>query len=416
MWYSFATHILVGEIDSMRIAIMTEGYYPELSGVTVSLHHRLRWLSRWGHTVRVYAPDYSPLAGMYPHYHQHRGEVLPGVTVVPFPSVPYYVNYARDPKPFSFSVVEADLRTFKPDVIHAECPERLFMGWFARPGIKLARRMKVPATAIYHTNYLAYIEDYKQNIAWLRLPGIQAALLKLIVTVYNSYHLTMVPSHITGNFLKRSGVRNTRVGAFNGVDTDLFHPNGAQPLPAFEALGDRLKVLYVGRLTPDKNIDLLLAAFDRVRAQTERCGFILVGGGPEEERVRAWANSPDALYLGRLPHEALPPLYGAADVFVTASLKENQPLSLWEAMACGLPVVGPAAGGLPEMIQPDQNGALARPSDPDSLAEQILRLVRDPDLRRRMGQQASQQAAQRSWEACTRRMLTIWEECVTAHA
>ena len=76
----------------MRIAIISEGYFPEISGVTVSLHERLKYYSAWGHTVRVYAPDYRQLADIYPNYRDYLGEVLPGVTVVPFPSQKFYVD------------------------------------------------------------------------------------------------------------------------------------------------------------------------------------------------------------------------------------------------------------------------------------------------------------------------------------
>jgi len=171
----------------MRIAIISEGYFPEISGVTVSLHNRLKYFSQWGHQVRVYVPDYAQISDVYPNYRDYLGEVMPGVTVVPFPSQKFYVDYTLDPKAFSARIVEADIEAFGPDVIHLECAERLFMGFLGRVGASLAKRKKIVSSAIYQTNYLDYIEDFKKQIAWIRTPGIVSVLRRVFAWVYNSY-------------------------------------------------------------------------------------------------------------------------------------------------------------------------------------------------------------------------------------
>lgn len=389
----------------MRIAIVTEGYLPELSGVTTSLFQRLRCLSNLGHTVRLYAPDYAPLERIYPDYRDHVGNVFENVTVVPFPSVPYYVDYTRDPKPLSFFQVAQDLAQFAPDVVHAECPERLFMGFLSRPGVAHARKRGIPCTAFYHTNYLAYVEDYKKEIPWLRLPGMDAVLKKMIVWVYNSFDVTMVPSRPIHQFLVRAGIHNARHERFLGVDTEQFKPTERMQT-------DRaMRLIYVGRFTPDKQLDLLLEAFERIRRATPRCEFLFVGGGPEEARIGTWIGGrSDARILGRVAHDKIHACYQDADIFITASTKENHPLTVQEAMACGLPVIAPSAAGMPSMVAHERTGILVPPDDAQALAQAALRLLAAPSTREQLGRAARQHALGASWEATTENMLRIWAE------
>lgn len=401
----------------MRVAIITEGYFPELSGVTTSLHERLKWLSRWGHQAQVYAPDYAPLAAMYPHYRQHVGEVMKGITVRPFPSVPYHVPYTRDPKPFSFGRVARQIAAFRPQILHVECPERLFMGFYTRPGVALARQLGVPATAMYHTNYLGLIEDYKRTIPWLRLPLVERLLKQVMVWVYNSYAITMTPSHITENFLRQNGVKNTRLGAFHGVAAEAFHPKTCNQVPgsppAYQKLEEGVKVLYAGRITPDKQIGLILEAFERVQAQGTKANFILVGSGIEEERVRTWVGERrDRVWISRQPYADMPMYYQGADLLGIACAVESGPLVAWEAMACGLPVVGPAAGGASEIIHHEQTGLYFRPHDAGDMAAALTRLITDHSLRRQLGANAIVAARQRTWENSAHAMVEYWEECI----
>lgn len=395
----------------MRVAIVTEGYLPELSGVTTSLQQRVEALGRLGHTVRVYAPDYAPLARLYPDHARHVGDVAAGVTVVPFPSVPYHVDYTRDPAPASLHVVERDLDAFGPDVVHAECPERLSLGFRARPGVRWARRNAVPRTAFFHTNYLAYVEDYRAQVAWLRIPGVDAALRRFIVWVYNSYDVTMVPSAITARSLAEAGVRNAVHDRFLGVDTERFAPDPA----ARDDAGGRLRVLSVGRLSSDKQIETLLDACGAVRRATDRCEFVFVGGGPEEGRVRAWiGDRDDAQLVGRVPPALMPAQYQRADLLLTASTRENHPLTVLEAMASGLPVVAPAAGGIPAQVESGRSGLLVPPGDAAALARAVLELAASPERRRAMGERARERSLGASWAAATERHLRVWEGLVAA--
>ena len=401
----------------MRIAIITEGYYPEISGVTTSLDARVRKLAELGHEVRIYAPDYTAIANIYPNYKSYIGELFPNVTVIPFPSKPHALEYVRDARPFSCRHVIKDMEAFTPDVIHAECPDRLFTGFLSRPGLRYAKRANIPRTAIYHTNYIAYIEDFKKEMRWLNIPGVEVMLQKLSVWIYNSYDVTMVPTPETEIDLRAYGVKNTRLGYFYGVDTDTFSPRTVACPPAYESMQDYTKILYVGRLTPDKNLDDLLAAFTHIRQKHEKVKFIFIGDGPERDTVKAWSKGHnDTLLLGRIAPEEISPYFIHADILATASAKENRPLTVLEAMACGLPVVAPAAGGIKDQIVDGETGLLAPPYAPQELADAISRLITDERLYQKISANARQAVLSQSWENSANEMLAVWEGLINGRS
>lgn len=394
----------------MKIAIITEGYYPELSGVTTSLDARVRVLTQLGHRIRIYAPNYAMLSNIYPDFDAYRGQIAPNLTIIPFPSKPHKINYLLDPRPFSFSQITEDIRGFAPDILHVECPARLFLGFLTRPGLKIAAQLHIPKTAIYHTNYLAYLEDYQKEIRWFALPGIENALRKLMVWIYNSYDVTMVPTQETYAYLTKHKIRNLQLGSFYGVDADQFVSKPVEYPWAYRPIKDFRKVLYVGRLTPDKNIVGLLQALDAVRQKQDNVRFIFIGGGPTEKVIRTWGKERnDVLLLGRIAPAEIAPYIAHADVLVTASTKENRPLSILEAMACGLPVVAPASGGIKDEIENGKTGILFPPQDMRALAVAIEQLLGDKSLRAKIGVAAREAILSQTWEKAVREMVAVWE-------
>lgn len=389
----------------MKVTIISEGYFPELSGVTVSLHKRLECFSRWGHQAQVFAPDYSALSGLYPNYKDHLGEIMPGITVHPFASVPYYVDYTRDPKPFSLGALDEKIIQFGPDVIHVECPERLFVGFLGRPGIKLARKLNIPATAIYHTNYLALADDYKEQVKFLSIPGMTYLMKKMLVWVYNSYRVLMIASPGASSYLSSWGVKNGLHGNYNGVDPAQFFPADQISIQA-----GNLNFLYAGRLTPDKGIHTLLQAFDLAYDALPNARFTIVGGGSEADAVNAWvASHPRSSALGRVPYGDMGAHFRAAHVLVSTCPKEQRPLSLLEAISCGLPILGPDSGGVKELVEHEQSGLLVTPSDPVSLSQAMIRVANDVELYRRLRDRTLSLSQYQNWELCSREMLQTWQ-------
>lgn len=168
-----------------------------------------------------------------------------------------------------------------------------------------------------------------------------------------------------------------------GVDTETLSPAEFRPDP------EPFEILSVGQLVPIKAHRLLLAALRRVVEEKPQVRLRLVGEGPErrslEETAAALGLQNHVLFEGMLNHDQVRELYRRADLFVLPSFEEGLPVVLMEAMSCEVACVATCVAGIPELIRDGETGLLVAPSDTGGLAAAILRLIRDPELRRRLG-------------------------------
>lgn len=403
----------------MRIVIITTGYYPSLHGASTSLYNRLKCFSDEGHRVLVIGPDYRAFAAVYPDHREHVGEILPGVTLVTYRSTPIFDIAAGIPGPvftsFRGRAFARAIIDFHPDVIQVEEPERLFVtGAFCRAGLRLGRRLKIPVTAFYHTDYIISMGNYRQHIPLFRIPGMSFLLRKLTGWIYNSYDLTMVQSSLVERELVESfGITNCVRRDFLAVDSSRFNHRGTVRRIPFKGSGRRVRILYVGRLFPDKHIDDLLAVLDAVKRMSDNCFFIFIGNGLDEHKVSDWvAETEHSVFLGHIPNERTAAYYRSADIFVTASPNETFGLTVLEAMGCGLPVVGPDTGGVGDLVSDGSTGFTVNYRDIDAFAGAIVRLVDDRALRARMGRAARAAVRNSSWERSAHIAIDLWRGCI----
>ncbi len=171
-----------------------------------------------------------------------------------------------------------------------------------------------------------------------------------------------------------------------GVDTESLAP------AEFRAHPDPFEILSVGQLVPIKAHRLLLAAIRRVVEEEPRLLLRLAGDGPErrslEKLAAAYGLKAHVVFEGMLSYDQVRELYRRADVFVLPSFEEGLPVVLMEAMSMQVACVATHVAGIPELIRHGLDGLLVAPSDTDGLAGAILRLMRDPELRRRLGASA----------------------------
>ncbi len=176
---------------------------------------------------------------------------------------------------------------------------------------------------------------------------------------------------------------------------------------------------YSGRLSPEKNLGLLIDAFASVASAVPDAQLAFIGDGPErealEDAVAERHLSRRVRFVGMVPYEEMPAQLAARDLWVTGSTTEVDPLTVIEALAAGLPVVGPAAPGIVDTVEDGVTGILVRPNDAPSLADGIARLCLDGELRRRMGTAARGASRRYSIEATGAEMLAIYEEVVRGH-
>ena len=403
----------------MRIAIITSGYRPALDGTSIVVHERCRRLSAWGHDVLVVGPDYEPVATHYPDWRRYLGEILPKVQVVRVPSKPFFgVEWERNPTRRANGALAHHLETFRPDVIHVDEPERLTYGYCQRPGLAYARRRGIPAAAFYHTNYVDYGPDF------IPLPGLvmralQAIVKPVVAAVYNAYDATLVPSATTAAKLRAYGLRNIVEGAFNGMDYRRFSAPARTPgffAQRYGLLGvdERVKLLFVGRLTPDKGWAFAMRALPTLaREASERIAVLVAGAGEMREEIECElrARLDCVHFFGHVQPEDMPEIYANADVHVSCSQKENYGLTAVEAMAAGIPAVTPRAGGFIDTVLPGRNGATYTPDSAPDFTRTLLPFVYDPALRSARGAQGRQFAMELDWDVTIANWLDAVRHC-----
>jgi len=268
------------------------------------------------------------------------------------------------------------------DLVHVTAP-----GPAGIAATLLSRVTGVPLLASHHTELVAY--------AGLRSgdDGVEAIARTALAAFYGAAGFVLSPSPAADRSLMTLGVAEERIGRWErGVDTTRFDPakadHGAYP--------GEIKVLYAGRMTREKGVDLLADTFIRAHAVDPRLHLLLAGGGPEEEELRARLGDR-ASFLGWLGGEELATAYASADAFLFCSSTDTYGQVVLEAGASGLPVVAVAEGGPAALVENRHTGLLCRP-DADHLAGALLKLAASPELRRQLGDAAVEAVRERSWE------------------
>jgi glycosyltransferase involved in cell wall biosynthesis/predicted metal-dependent phosphoesterase TrpH len=268
------------------------------------------------------------------------------------------------------------------DLVHVTAP-----GPAGIAATLLGRVTGMPLLGSYHTELGAYARLRSSG------NGLEAMAEIALRAFYGAPSLVLSPSPAADASLSRIGVDPARLDRWErGVDTDRFDPGKADRA----AFPGELKVLYAGRLSREKGVDLLAESFLRAHASDPRLHLLLAGGGPEEAELRSRLGE-HATFLGWLEGEDLARAYASADAFLFCSSTDTYGQVIVEAGASGLPVVAVAEGGPAALIENRHTGLLCRP-DPDHLAGAVLQLASSPLLRRHLGASAAHAARHRSWE------------------
>lgn len=203
-------------------------------------------------------------------------------------------------------------------------------------------------------------------------------------------HEIVVPSEYLRRVFARHGYRARVIP--NVVDLSRFRYRDRVPF--------RPRLLSTRNLEPYYRVDVILEAFARFKAEEPAATLTVAGYGSEEPRLRRLAASlaGEAIRLvGKVDPDSMPALYAEADIFLNASVVDNQPVSILEALSAGLPVVSTATGDIPFMVRNGETGLLVPPDDPVALADAVSTLWRDPDRARHIARQARQEVAKHTW-------------------
>ncbi len=257
----------------------------------------------------------------------------------------------------------------------------------------LARAMEIPLVGSYHTELAAY--------AGLRSgdPALELSARFAVAAFYSQCRLVLSPSCAADDALAELGISARRIVRWDrGVDARRFDPQ----LRDERLLPGELSVLYAGRISKEKNVDLLADAFAIAHQRDPRLHLVLAGGGPEQPRLKERLGE-HATFLGWLEGSALAIAYASADVFCFPSETDTFGQVVLEAQASGVPVLAVDAGGPRELIADGVDGLL-RPARAESLADALVELAGAPGLRQRLGRAARLGVEQRTWERALERL------------
>jgi alpha-1,6-mannosyltransferase len=289
----------------------------------------------------------------------------------------------------------------KPDIIESSDPYQV--GWKA---IAFGKSAEVPVVAFYHSHFPeAYLQGASKWLGHRAGKSLMAAARRYVRKMYNRFEATFVPSEPLKQVLEEWGVRNARLVPL-GVNTNNFSP---KPDDVPEAQATRL--LYVGRLSPEKNTTTLFEAFRILAARRPgRFELLVIGDGPQRVQLQRLATeTPSVKWIQYCtdPLE-LARHYRAADLFVHPGTQETFGLVALESQACGTPVVGIRGSRLDGIILHDQEG-WALENDPEALAAAIEQFSgRDLGA---LGQTAAKNAAENyGWPAVFDRVFCIYRE------
>lgn len=362
----------------VRVAIVTESFLPQVNGVTNSVLRVVEHLRDRAHDVLIIAPGPGP------------GEYL-GAPVVRIPALDFPgVNSL--PVGVPTRTVLTALADFGPDVVHLASP--FVVG--AR-GLAAARRLRVPCVAVYQTDIAGFAAAYGFGLA-------ARAAWRWVRRLHSRADRTLAPSSDSMEQLKLHGIPRVHRWA-RGVDIERFSPVHADPaLRAELAPNGELLVGFVGRLAPEKEVERLtaLAGVDGIRV-------VVVGDGPELSMLRE--RIPGAAFLGARYGDELSAAYASLDVFVHTGPHETFCQAIQEAMASGLPVLAPDAGGPKDLVLPGRTGYLL-PADRAGFATALVDKVndlRDDALRARLGEKARKVVLGRTWPAVCRELVGHYE-------
>lgn len=364
----------------MRVAIVAESFLPNVNGVTNSVLRVIEHLRRTGHEVLVIAPDtprgQPPADRVHDGVRVHRvpSRMFPKVTSLPL-GVP------------RFRMVNV-LRGFDPDVVHLASPALL--GW---GGVHAARHLGVPTVAVFQTDVAGFAESYGVGVlsraswAWTR-------------RLHSKADRTLAPS--TSAMENLEAHRIPRVFKWGrGVDITGFAPSARdEQLRATWSPEGRPIVGFVGRLAPEKHVERLAALAGRDDLQ-----LVVVGDGVDRAKLRTVL--PTAVFTGELHGPELAAAYASMDVFVHPGEHETFCQAVQEAMASGLPVIAPDAGGPRDLVAPYRTGLLLPVEEFESaLPASVEHLIAE---RSRYSVAARRSVLSRTWPAICDELIGHYE-------
>jgi 1,2-diacylglycerol 3-alpha-glucosyltransferase len=385
----------------MRLLMISDVYFPRITGVSTSIQTFARAFVDKGHAVTLIAPDYSAAGG----------EAAPEpFEVLRIPSR-YLVIDPEDRmlRPRELRRHDRELASRGYDLVHIQTP---FFAHYL--GLGLAKRLNIPVVESYHTFFEQYLHHY---VPFVPTRWMQRLARYFSTAQCNDVDALAVPSHAMLEVLKRYGVETPATVIPTGIELVQFSQgDGSRFRARWGIPAERPVLVHVSRLAFEKNIDFILRMLVRVKTRVPDVLLVIAGEGPARHRLERLAGhlglTGNTLFTGYLERDgSLEDCYCAGAAFVFASRTETQGLVLLEAMALGVPVVSTAVMGTKEVLA-GGSGSLIADDDEQDFADKAIRLLTEPELRARLAVEAVEHAASWSAPVLADRMLRLYTQVI----
>jgi phosphatidylinositol alpha 1,6-mannosyltransferase len=363
---------------SLRVAVVTESFLPQINGVTNSVLRVLETLASRGHHALVIAPESAEAPSTYAGFRVKR--------------VPSLAVKGLMPVGFPQRSMEPLIEGFDPDVIHLASP--FFLGKYAT---RIAQRLNIPTLSIYQTDVAGFARHYGLSIAHNKLNT-------WVANIHKQTDRTLAPSTWSCDQLQSSGVQNVSLWQ-RGVDGVKFNPTKRSAVlreSFVKQSQNKIVVGYVGRLANEKKIEDLAPLHAREDVQ-----LVIVGDGPARQKLERAL--PHALFVGYKSGEELAAHYASIDIFVHTGKHETFCQSIQESLASGVPVIAPHSGGPLDLVQHGRTGFLIDTSNAHELSA-AFELLTDARTRSLMGTTARESVIHRTWEKVNNELINHYRD------
>lgn len=401
--------------NNLRILFALESYPPPITGSGISTMRIASGLAKRGYDVTIVCPGKNK--GIMRNI-----EETVKVYRINSLAVPFYWDFRFSL--FAGIPMKKIFKEFKPDIVHLE--DHLFI---AQAALSEARRNNINIIATNHFTPYNWIPNLKiKNNSFLSII-VEKILWKYCLNVFNKIDNITVPSNFAKEILKKLGFKKNILVISNGVDLQKFkkRKNKRDNKTLNEIKNalflkhgidkNKLKILSVSRLDKEKRIDLIINALSLIKNKTKSdFQFIVVGKGSEEKNLKELSHKKDIsnmiIFTGTVGETDLLDLYGASDIFMSASEVELQGISIMEAMASGLPIVAASSMAIPELVKDGFNGYLFEPGNTEDASDKILKLINDKKAREEMGLKSEFLIKQHNFEKTLDKFEEIYFKCL----
>lgn len=389
----------------MNIALFTDTYLPDINGVATSTHILRNELVKHGHHVLV-------VTTILPHDSDYQDE---DQYVLRLPGLDLKKLYGyRASNIYSFKGMK-EIKEFSPDLIHIQT--EFGIGIFGKIAGEI---LNIPVCYTYHTMWA----DYSHYIAPGNIKAVDTVAKKIIEKISKIYGDSctelIVPSQKTADALREYGISNSIHVIATGLQLEQFSKNNMNQEVMNEIINkyhlkDKFVVTFLGRIAPEKSVDLLIEAMKDLSKKDDSICLMIVGGGPQLDELKEIVNDYQLndciIFTGPKESSLVPSYYHVSDLFVSASITETQGLTFIEAMASGIPVLARYDKNLDGVIVDGRNGYFF--SDKDDLVDKILRLSQ-MDLSE-LSQCAIEDALQYSSENFYKKIMETYQKALSKH-